>query len=320
MAREAACARIRVTHCAESTNVEAACAALDVESRDPSLEPTVATLRRLLVEPLKLAPDVTRVLVSPDGALAYVPFSLLYSDREVACVPSGTAYGLLRQDTDLHGEAVLALGDPDYATHADAEAVRSWRPRSGGRLSRFPGSGAEAKAIGDVVLAGDRASEASLRETLPSKPRWRAVHFACHGLLDAARLMFSSLALTPTATDDGFLSVVDVLHLPVPADLVVLSACETGKGTVMKGEGVLGLTRAFMIAGAPRVLVSLWKVDDDATSALMTKLYDFWNPKGGAPGLPTAKALQRAQEFIRGQEKWKHPHFWAAWALWVLPD
>ena len=70
-----------------------------------------------------------------------------------------------------------------------------------------------------------------------------------------------------------------------------------------------------MFAGAPRVLVSLWKVDDEATRALMTKFYERW--KAGAP---TATALTEAQAFVKSQEKWKHPYFWAAWSLWGLPD
>ena len=110
--------------------------------------------------------------------------------------------------------------------------------------------------------------------------------------------------------------------MEIPADLAVLSACETGKGKVVKGEGIVGLTRAFMFAGSPRVICSLWKVDDDATKALMIKFYELWNPKDGK-GLGTAAALKKAQAFIRdhpGHPKWKHPYYWAAWVLWGLPD
>jgi CHAT domain-containing protein len=74
-----------------------------------------------------------------------------------------------------------------------------------------------------------------------------------------------------------------------------------------------------MFAGSPRVLCSLWKVDDEATRALMTKFYELWNPREG-DGLPAAEALRRAQEFVRSQEKWRHPYFWAAWVLWGLPS
>ena len=111
----------------------------------------------------------------------------------------------------------------------------------------------------------------------------------------------------------------ELLRMRIPADLAVLSAAETGKGKIVKGEGIVGLTRAFMFAGAPRVICSLWKVDDEATQALMIKFYELWNPKEGQ-GLGAAAALKEAQAFIRGQDKWKHPYYWAAWVLWGLPN
>ncbi|MHC4137951.1 MAG: CHAT domain-containing protein [Planctomycetota bacterium] len=105
-------------------------------------------------------------------------------------------------------------------------------------------------------------------------------------------------------------------RMKIPADLAVLSACETAKGKIYKAEGVIGFTRAFMFAGAPRVVVSLWKVDDEATRALMVKFYELWKPGQMA----TATALQKAQEYVASHEKWKHPYFWAAWQLWGRPD
>jgi CHAT domain-containing protein len=134
--------------------------------------------------------------------------------------------------------------------------------------------------------------------------------------VDPERPVLSSLALTAEGDDDGFLKCLDVYQMRIPADLVVLSACETGKGKIYRAEGVIGFTRAFMFAGAPRVIVSLWKVDDHATRALMEKFYEAWKPgKMGA-----AAALRAAQEHVRSQEKWKHPYFWAAWQLWGLPE
>ena len=123
--------------------------------------------------------------------------------------------------------------------------------------------------------------------------------------------------------------------MKIPADLVVMSACETGKGKIYKTEGIVGLTRAFMFAGAPRVIASLWKVDDEATQALMIKFYELWNPRasredpeqgpkgrveGSKKGLGAAAALKKAQAYIRGHPKWKHPYYWAAWVLWGLAD
>jgi len=128
--------------------------------------------------------------------------------------------------------------------------------------------------------------------------------------------MLSSLALTPDEQSDGFLTMLEVYEMRIPADLVTLSACETARGRVVSAEGVVGFTRAFMLAGAPRVIVSLWKVDDEATRALMKEFYRLWNPKGGRGGIPAAEALRKAQKHLRSQEKWAHPYYWAAWQLW----
>ncbi|MHC4549421.1 MAG: CHAT domain-containing protein [Planctomycetota bacterium] len=271
-------------------------------------------LRALVVEPLGLDKETKRVLVSPDGLLADVPFALLLPDKEVVYVPSGTTYGVLLDEQAKRGEGVLALGDPDYGGEAESRAVTVMR--SGANLKRLPETAQEAKAVGDVVLLRGRATEATFASALSERKRWRAVHLACHGLVRPDQPQLSSLALTPDAEHDGFLSVLEVFRLKIPADLVVLSACETAKGKIYKAEGILGFTRAFMLAGAPRVIVSLWKVDDAATRALMVKFYELWKPGQMA----TATALKKAQEYVRSHEKWEHPYYWAAWQLWGLGD
>ena len=85
---------------------------------------------------------------------------------------------------------------------------------------------------------------------------------------------------------------------------------------MLEGEGLLGLTRAFLLAGASRVLCSLWKVDDAATRALMERFYALWHPRDGSEGLSAAAALRAAQAHVRAQEQWAHPYYWAAWVLW----
>ena len=128
------------------------------------------------------------------------------------------------------------------------------------------------------------------------------------------------MAVTPDDHTDGHLTALEILSLRVSADLAVLSACDTARGKIYEAEGMMGLSRAFMVAGAPRVLCSLWKVDDAATRALMVRFYELWNPGAGKEGLPAATALRKAQEHVRGHEKWNHPRYWAAWVLWGLPD
>ena len=113
--------------------------------------------------------------------------------------------------------------------------------------------------------------------------------------------MLSSLALTREGAEDGFLTCIEVLRSKIPADLVVLSACRTGKGRAYRAEGIVGLMRSFMYAGSPRVLCSLWDVDDEATLALMKRFYELWNPRDGTKPLPPAEALRRAQAHVRAQ-------------------
>ncbi len=273
----------------------------------------IAFLTERLVALLGLAPDVRRVLVAPHGALAYVPFARLLPGRDVLFVPSGTAYLALARGAP-RGRSVLALGDPAGAGTAAATGLTAFR--AGTALPLLPARRAEAEAVGDIVLLGAEASEARLRAALRRESRWRAVHLACHGLLDREKPMFSSLALAPGDGEDGFLTAQEVFLSSIPADLVVLSACDTAKGRLHRAEGVVGFVRAFMVAGAPRVLVSLWVVDDEATRELMEKFYELWKPGE----IATATALRRAQEHVASQERWKDPKYWAAWQLWGLGD
>lgn len=264
-----------------------------------------AALRGILATPLGLDASIRRVLVSPDGPLFFVPFCVCFEGRDVVYVPSATTQHLLASRAPARGAGVLAIGNPDY---------------TGRDLLPLPGAAREARSVGDEVLLGAEATEARLRKSLAGRKRWRALHLACHGLIDPDQPLRSALALTTTAPDDGRLTALEVLSMQIPADLAVLSACETARGRIYSGEGMVGLTRAFLFAGVPRVVVSLWKTDDASTEALMRKFYDLWNPKDGSKGLSAATALRKAQEFVASQEQWKDPKFWAAWQLWGLPE
>ncbi len=290
---------------------------------DAAVDPGEAqeALRLRLVTPLGLDEKDETLLVAPVGFLGRVPFALLVDERNVALVPSGTTWMHLHADRDVQGARVLALGDPDYGAtgRGGAAATRGMRGPDARALVPLPATRAEAKAIGDVVLLGREATEARFLAALASNDRWRAVHLACHGLVDDRRPTLSALALTATAEDDGLLTALQVFETRVQSDLVVLSACETGNAGAsgeFAGEGLVGLTRAFLAAGAPRVVVSAWPVDDDATAALMKHFYEHW--KTGR--VPAAEALRRAQAHVRAQAKWRHPRYWAAWLLWGLAD
>ena len=113
-------------------------------------------------------------------------------------------------------------------------------------------------------------------------------------------------------TRDGFLRLHDLYNLNLPAELVVLSACQTGLGKDIKGEGLVGLTRGFMYAGTARVIASLWKVDDAATAELMK---EFYGGMFGSRHLPPAAALRAAQQTISRQKQWAAPYYWAGFVL-----
>ncbi|MDJ0523122.1 MAG: CHAT domain-containing protein [Planctomycetota bacterium] len=279
-------------------------------STQAKAEDRIEPLRTLLVAPLGLGADVKELVVSPAGTVGYVPFGALI-DVPVTLVPSATTWLLLHASKRARGQGVLAIGDPDYAGTPGRTLPVTMRGRP---LSRLPATSAETKAVGDVRLLRADANEAGLRKALARRDRWRSVHFACHGLLDPQHPRLSALALSRLREeDDGLLSALEVLGMPIHADLAVLSACETGRGKVVHGEGISGLTRAFLYAGVPSVVCSLWKVDDEATRALMVRFYELWIGDKGV-----AAALREAQDHLRKQPRWREPYYWAAWVVWGL--
>ena len=151
--------------------------------------------------------------------------------------------------------------------------------------------------------------------TSPELAQYQIIHFATHGLLNSEHPELSGLVFSLVdqhgKPQDGFLQLTDIYNLNLPADMVVLSACETGLGKEIKGEGLVGITRGFMYAGASRVLASLWKVDDAGTAELMGRFY-----KGiFKDNLQPAAALQKAQVEMWKQKRWSSPYYWAGFVL-----
>jgi CHAT domain-containing protein len=144
---------------------------------------------------------------------------------------------------------------------------------------------------------------------------YRIVHFATHGLIDARTPELSGLALSGVGKDgsprDGFLSLADLYNLQLGSDLVVLSGCETALGREIRGEGLVGLTQGFFYAGAARVVASLWRVQDRATSELMGRFYQAMLKEGKLP----AAALREAQLAVRHERRWRDPYYWAAFVV-----
>lgn len=151
--------------------------------------------------------------------------------------------------------------------------------------------------------------------TSPELGQYRIIHFATHALVNNEHPQLSGIVLSLVDRKgkaiDGFLRLDEVYNLNLAADLVVLSACQTALGKEIKGEGLIGLTRGFMYAGASRVVASLWKVDDEATAELMGRFYEKML-KGGQTA---AASLRQAQVEMSRQGRWHAPYFWAGFAL-----
>ncbi len=187
-------------------------------------------------------------------------------------------------------------------------------------LPRLNHSREEATAI--LEAASSRQSLSALnfkasRETAtsPELSKYRIIHFATHGILDLEHPELSGIALSMVdekgQSRDGYLRLHEIYNLNLPAELVVLSACQTGVGKQIKGEGLIALTRGFMYAGAKSVVASLWKVDDAATAALMAEFYKqmFTNK------LKPAAALREAQLKVSKVKRWQSPYYWSGFFL-----
>ncbi|HMX29507.1 MAG TPA: CHAT domain-containing protein, partial [Blastocatellia bacterium] len=185
-----------------------------------------------------------------------------------------------------------------------------------GGLQRLPFSREEANAIlaltpeseRFVALDFDANQDAAIK---PELGQYRYVHFATHGLVDNQTPELSGLVLSQLDAEgrnrDGYLRMVEIYNLNLPAELVVLSACKTGLGKDVRGEGLMSLTRGFMYAGAARVLVSLWDVNDKSTADLMSELYRGLLERRLRP----SAALRAAQLKMMNTRQWAAPFYWA---------
>jgi CHAT domain-containing protein len=307
------------------------------------IEAAVASNRTLIVVPdgsLDYLPfealvNHSRHTVSGENRPSYLAekFAVVYGPSASALV----TLQAMNRETVAPSRLLLAFGDPVTSASSPATlavaASQVGRPISrtpkvsvtedyaerGFSLARLPYTRKEVLAIAKLFPVSQRdvylGAEAR-EETVKSKKldEFRYIHFATHGFLDETRPGRSGI-LFSRATDsaeNGVLRLDEIMRLKMNTDLVTLSACSTGLGKLMSGEGILGLTRAFFYAGARNVAVSLWNVNDSATAALMTSFYRNLNR-----GLPKTEAMRQAKlALIRGtQSTWRHPYFWAPFVI-----
>jgi CHAT domain-containing protein len=187
-------------------------------------------------------------------------------------------------------------------------------------VPRLPGTRKEAEQIVAMVTANERhlaLDFAASRDTATSAElgQYRYVHFSTHGLLNSVHPELSGVVLSLVnergEAQDGFLRAHELFNLKLPAEVVVLSACQTGIGKNIRGEGLVSLTRGFMYAGAPRVVVSLWGVSDWGTTELMVRFYRGMLKDGMRP----AAALRTAQISLMNDKQWASPYYWAPFTL-----
>ncbi len=321
-----------------------------IAEADAKFKQLNAELSRMILAPAAAEFGKKRLVVVLDGALNYVPVAALslaanrpiILDHEIVGLQSASAFAVQRQNLsnrELAPKTVAVIADPVFSSNdarlktggsqgdtSGAGSTRIIEHTSGGvgngqlSIPRLPFTRWEADQILAVaprqssLKALDFGANRSIA-TSDELSKYRYVHFATHGYLDKDRAGFSAIVLSMVDAQgkpqDGFLRTHDIYNLKLPAELVVLSACETGLGKDIKGEGLEGLTRGFMYAGARRVIVSLWNVNDKATATLMQRLYAGMLRQNKTPGA----ALRAAQIEMLRMRPWQSPYFWAAFVM-----
>ena len=307
------------------------------------------TLTRMLLAPVASELKQKRLVIVAEGILQYLPFAALQSpgaedsrplivDHEIVTLPSASVLAELREDFANRKPAnrsVAVFADPVFsandarlnqqASHAEGSTLWNDAQRSAGEsgldsLVRLRFSRQEAEQI--ARLANDnrslKALDFSANRTVAMDTRlsdYRIVHFATHALINNQHPDLSGIVLSLVdeqgRTQNGFLRLYDIYNLKLNADLVVLSACQTALGKQIKGEGLVGLTRGFMYAGAPRVVASLWRIDDRATAEFMKRFYTAMLKDALRP----SAALRAAQLSMLHDKRFQSPHLWAPFTL-----
>ncbi len=287
-----------------------------------------------------------RLIIVPDGKLGYFPVSALpfpggrepfLVSNEIVYVPSASTLNLLRTKSKSPAKPpkdFLVFADPVYSADDDrfkgdrnvaAKQTGTFRENFRSMdlllsLQRLPASREEADAILETfgtknsgVLADFAANRKSFAEAQLSE--YKVLHFATHGYLNEDRPELSGIVLSKFdekgSAQDGFIRLQDIYGLNLSADLVVLSACDTGLGKEVKGEGLMSLTNGFLQVGAQTVVSSRWKVDDNATLELMK---DFYKNLAGENTTPAA-ALRKAQIKMYRESAYRSPFYWAAFTV-----
>jgi CHAT domain-containing protein/Tfp pilus assembly protein PilF len=284
--------------------------------------------------------QVRNLIIVPDSILYYLPFETLISeaggtrprylveDYAVSYVPSASILAHIKEEMKERKQQkgkrneLLAFGDPVYPGETSiAQKVsaveRSFAELRISSLSRLPFTAEEVQGISRYfpkdsrkILLREQAREEEAKSAEAEK--FKIVHFAVHGFFDEQRPRRSGLILSAIGQgeEDGFLQINEIFNLKLSADLVVLSACQTALGQLTRGEGIVGLARAFMYAGTPSLVASLWNINDKASADFMVAFYSFLKE-----GESKSQALRNTKLGMAASEKYSHPYYWAPFIL-----
>jgi tetratricopeptide (TPR) repeat protein len=286
----------------------------------------------LLVQP-GLDYGVNRIIFIPDDILHFLPFETLLTQKDnlrwlvqdyrVSYVPSITSYReiLLRKKGKNRKKDILSFGNPDFGEYEGTKNsfanLSRDETRDDFRLNPLKYSQLEVDKIAALfkknrrdIYTKEKATETTLKRA--ALMDYKIIHFATHGLIDNRNPVRSSivLSLKDQSSEDGFLQMREVFDLKLDADLVTLSACQTGLGQFIKGEGIEGINRAFFFAGASSVLMSLWSVNDQASYQFMHRFYAHLRSADSI-----VDALRRSKIEMINSEALSHPFYWAGFIV-----
>lgn len=273
----------------------------EIEEQKPEALASGQTLYKALLAPFAGLIGKRNLVIVAHGPLHYLPFAALHdgssyllTQRNLRYLPSASVQQYIASRRKAALENVFLLGNPDL----------------GNPKLDLPSAEQEARMIAGMVassklLLRGEATETTFKQEAGNFPY---LHLASHGQFKADNALQSRLLLVKDAQNDGSLTVGELYSLRLNADLVTLSACETGLGKALSGDDLIGLTRGFLYAGGSNIIASLWEVDDEATSDMMRRFYGKLKT-----GMNKKEALRQAQEEVR--QKYKEPVFWAAFYL-----
>lgn len=257
-------------------------------------------LYQRLFKPLEAVINERDLIIVPHGALHYIPMSALHNGKEymidrfnIRLMPSASAMKYLQEKRTDKKRGILIIGNPDLGNPAYDLAFAQKEALEVAKI--WPDS--------KVFLRGDATEETLNRY----RDNYAYIHFATHGEFFPDRPLQSAILLAPNADSNGMLTVDKLYSMHLSADLVTLSACETGLGKVANGDDLVGLTRGFLYAGSSSIVASLWQVDDLSTSHLMIQFYKHLKKND------KRTALRKAQ--LETREKYPHPYYWASFQL-----